>query len=192
MADWKSFVNLGDEWLISYAIPPMHSVSVKLFTIGHALELYLKAVIAKRTGSVDGLVLYGHNIKKMWDECKGIDPNFMHDYEIRDSMIDALSRRTDTPLNPSDELDLAMNGDLYLVFCGLADWKYFGTVHKSPRMPRNLATAFPNVYWIHFFKALRSYLGHASAREHDEIRAQIDLFRRLPDEAVRFLQQMYS
>ena len=84
MVDWKSFVNLGDQWLISYAVPPMHSVPVKIFTIGHALELYLKAVIAKQTGSVDKAVGFGHDIKKMWDKCKRIDPQFMHGYEIRE------------------------------------------------------------------------------------------------------------
>ena len=68
----------------------------------------------------------------------------------------------------------------------------FGTVHKSPRMPRNLATSFPNDYWIHFFKALRSYLGHPTAGDYDEIRTQIDHFRCLPDQTVWFLEQLYS
>jgi hypothetical protein len=192
MADWQSFLHVADEWLIGYAIPPCHSVSVKLFMIGHALELYLKAVIAKQSGSVEPAIRFGHDIKKMWDDCKRKDPNFMNGYDMRDSIFNAMPLSPKTVLSASDRLHLSENIDLYLISVGLADWKYMGTVTKSKKMPVSFATGFPNHYWIAFFKSLRSYLSYPMAGDYDKIRIRIDHFRDLPADTVWFLEQLYS
>jgi len=47
MPEWIMFLYIADEFLISYSTPP-YLVSVKLFEIGHVIELYLKAAYAKK------------------------------------------------------------------------------------------------------------------------------------------------
>jgi hypothetical protein len=54
--DWRAFLWPADEWLFLFATPPGGLISVKLFSIGHALELYLKAVYAKLTGDVKAAI----------------------------------------------------------------------------------------------------------------------------------------
>lgn len=92
MDAWRSFLSPADEWFVTYAIIPIDPgfASVTMFCIGHTLELYLKAVVAKHTWkSVDEIIEeYGHNIKALWDACKS-DQNFIPNYEIEDSVLNA-------------------------------------------------------------------------------------------------------
>src|SRR5438046_2379218 len=86
--DWKVFLPTADEWIVAYSLPPaLHTI--KLFMIGQAVELYLKSVVAKQMGSVDRALEQRHDIKKLWDLCKENDPNFMPEYEIRQSVLNA-------------------------------------------------------------------------------------------------------
>ena len=75
---WRSFVIPADEWLVNYSVIStvgfMPILSVALFSIGQAVELYLKASMAKITGNSSAAIKYGHNIAKLLEDCQGIDP----------------------------------------------------------------------------------------------------------------------
>jgi len=86
MYEWRSFLWTADEFFIAYSLPPLNLLSVKLFLIGHTVEMYLKAANTKITGDIDRAIRFGHKIKEIWADCKGRDPNFMPSYEIRDSV----------------------------------------------------------------------------------------------------------
>ncbi len=43
MPNWSLLAHHGDEWLAAYAALPGQLANVHIFTVGHALELYLKA-----------------------------------------------------------------------------------------------------------------------------------------------------
>lgn len=60
--NWDCFLWSADEWIVNYSLPP-NMTGTKLFSIGHALELYLKATYSKMTGDVDEAVRIGHNMR---------------------------------------------------------------------------------------------------------------------------------
>ena len=50
----------------------------KLFSVGHALELYLKAVNTK---------MFGHNVTQIWHDCKLNDAAFLPRFELRETVL---------------------------------------------------------------------------------------------------------
>jgi hypothetical protein len=60
-----------------------------MFSLGQAVELYLKAAYAKLRGSVDEAERKGHDIKALWVGCKDLTEDCMPDYEIRDAVWNA-------------------------------------------------------------------------------------------------------
>jgi hypothetical protein len=52
MHDWLSLVYHGDEWFVSYACIPSGLPSVVTFSVGHAVELYLKGTHTKVFGDI--------------------------------------------------------------------------------------------------------------------------------------------
>ena len=88
MSNWYDFLDTADQFFISYSISPS-LIPVKLFEIGHTVELYLKATSTKLTGDIDRAIKFGHNIKAIWDECKKLDGSFLPNYEIRDTIFNS-------------------------------------------------------------------------------------------------------
>jgi hypothetical protein len=84
---WDSFLFAADEWVINYSLPVMSLTSVKLFSIGHVFELYLKAANTKTTNDIDRAAGFGHDIPKIWMDCKSKDSNFFPNYELRESVL---------------------------------------------------------------------------------------------------------
>ena len=85
MHEWHSFLEAADEWFITYSLPPPLTC-VKLFAVGHTVELYLKAANTKFTKDINSAINFGHNIKSIWNDCKR-DSKFMPSFEIRDSVF---------------------------------------------------------------------------------------------------------
>ena len=81
MADWQDFLSPADQWFVAYAVGPM-AIAVSLFSVGHSVELYLKAAFAKQTGDVEKAMKFGHNLKGLWDALKALDPAFMPSCEL--------------------------------------------------------------------------------------------------------------
>ena len=79
---WRRFASTADEFIVAYSTPPV-LVPVKLFEIGHAVELYLKASYISMTGDVDKAMTFGHGIARILSACKAIDPSFMARYDLR-------------------------------------------------------------------------------------------------------------
>jgi len=191
MNDWRSFLSPADEWYVTYAVVPSDCASVVAFSMGHTVELYLKAVVAKRTGkTVDEIRMeYRHKIKKLWDECK-IDQNFMPNHEIEDSVFDAdlFRRGFEKKLSKHDFKSYSKHPELYLIAKCLSDLKYFWTHLKS--IESGMTYYHPNPYWIEFIRELRRYLGHPSPGRMDFVKHKIDEGN-LPFHAVQYLQGLY-
>ena len=63
--DWHAFLRTADEWVINYSLLPACSslIAVQLFSVGHALELYLKAANTKLTGNIDAVRCAHHILR---------------------------------------------------------------------------------------------------------------------------------
>lgn len=188
--DYDSFLFPADEWFITYALPPPLP-SVKLFAIGHTIELYLKAANTKITKDIDRSVGFGHDLKKIWDDCKQRDPQFMPSREIRESVYKAeILTRTHPNLVGDDLKHWFDNQELYIIVKHLADCKYFGAPLKTIKRAFAYGFIHPNDYWIHFIKEMRSYLGHPARNKLDIIRNHIDRGE-LPSQTTQYLKQLY-
>lgn len=160
--EWDSFVIAADEWIIAYSLPPANLTSVKLFSIGHAVELYLKAAYTKMTGNIKEAIGFGHKIVKIWDDCKKQDPNFLPSYELRHSILkaDIFQANLHEQLAKEDFKHYLENQELYIIAKILPDLKYLGAPLKNIKGAWAFGYVFPNPYWIEFFKEIRSYLGY--------------------------------
>ncbi|OGN94413.1 MAG: hypothetical protein A2Z75_03075 [Chloroflexi bacterium RBG_13_50_10] len=196
MYEWDSFVWAADEWFIEYSLPPPLP-NVKLFAIGHTIELYLKAANTKITEDIDEAIRMGHNIKRIWDDCKRRDQNFMPSFEIRDSVFQSdlfqlhSSEDSRNKLNKDDLLHFYQNQELYIIAKHLPDLKYLGAPLKSIKGAYALAVIHPNPYWITFLKELRGYLGHPEKGKLDAISHHIDEGD-LPVQSIQYLKGLYS
>lgn len=149
--------------------------------IGHAVELYLKATLAKQTGNNSAAIGYGHNIKRLWDACKSNDANFIPEYKIRNIIFDK-SRYVDG-LNINDWYnDLVASGEvehyhrnqeLYTIAWLLPDLKYTFAPSKVQGRKSEIVS-WPHPYWVDFFKAIRCYLDYPGAGRRDAIRFYLD------------------
>src|SRR3954471_13390180 len=116
--EWDCFLWTADEWIISYLQQPLiTSPAVKLFSIGHACELYLKAENSKITNNIDHAVGFGHNLEKLWLDSKGKSQSFMPTYELRQSILDRNLLDADDckNLNPEDLKHFLSYQELYII-----------------------------------------------------------------------------
>ncbi len=124
--DWDSFLIAADEWIVNYSLPVMRLTSVKLFSVGHALELYLKASNTKINGDIDRAIKFGHDLPRIWADCKQHDPEFLPEYQLRDTVLarDLLDHADYSKLAKEDVMHFLQNQELYVVVKYLADLKY--------------------------------------------------------------------
>jgi hypothetical protein len=118
MYEWDSFLWSADEWLVSYSVPPLSLPSVKMFSVGHALEIYLKAANTKMTQDIGRAIGFGHDIKSLWDDCKRTDAAFMTSYEIDDAIFSAYlfnQPKLQKDLTREQWLRFLHNQELYVV-----------------------------------------------------------------------------
>jgi hypothetical protein len=179
--EWDVFLWAADEWIINYSLPPMTLNAVKLFSIGHSLELYLKAANSKITGDIEAAISFGHNIPRIWADCKSRDQNFLPGHELRESVLrrNLLDTKDYMQLDKDDLWHFLHNQELYVIAKHLAELDYLGAPLKNKEV-RKLKGAFavgyvvPNPRWIDLFKQLRTYLGHPREGHIDIIRHHID------------------
>ena len=190
---WNSFLWAADEWIIAYSLPPSSLHSVKLFSIGHALELYLKAANARMTGDIDRAIKFGHKINRIWDDCKNRDSDFLPDYELRDSILaeDLFTGHVLECLSDDDREHFSKHRELYSVAKMLPDLKYLYAPLKTVDGFHFLACIVPNPYWIELFKSLRDYLGHPQQGVFDTIMYHIKQGF-LPNTSSSYLKGLYD
>lgn len=188
--NWDCFLWSADEWIVNYSLPPQMT-STKLFSIGHALELYLKAAYSKMTGNVDEAIKFGHNIEKLWDACKNKDPKFLPNYELRTSVIsqDILTGPIDKVLSKDDFFHFLKHQELYIVAKHLADLKYFGAPLKTVKGAYAFGYVFTNPLWEDLFVELRQYLGHPEKDKLDVLRHHLE-DSNLPVSSTEFLKKI--
>jgi hypothetical protein len=160
---WNRLAQEGDEWIVSYACTSGIVGSASLFSIGHAFELYLKAVHTKNSGNVDEAIKFGHNVKKLWEECKKKDSSFLSDYEIRPRIRSKelfMGSEDYSTMSKDDLLHFLQNKHLYLIVEHLPDLKYFGLkwTTSSKKDGMSIGWCSHDPYWIKLFRYLRKYL----------------------------------
>lgn len=190
MPDWDDFLPAADQWFVSYSVPPA-ATTVKLFAIGHTVELYLKATSTKLTKDISRAIKFGHKIKELWDDCKLLDPNFMPNYEIRDTVFNSdFMHKHGRDLTQNDQDHFLHNSELYYIAKHLPDLKYIGAPLKTITPDYSLAFIHPNDYWIMFLKEIRNYLRYPQGRL-DWIKVYIDR-KSIPTESAEFLTKLYN
>jgi hypothetical protein len=191
--EWNSFVWAADEWVVNCSLPSgnLILVSVQLFSVGHALELYLKACYTKLTGDIDSAIRFGHNVSEIWFECKARDNNFLPRHELRRSILDCeFLNMTDAERLPREDLlHFIENQEFYVTCKYLADLKYIGAPLKKIKGAYALGSVSHNPKWAVLFHDLRSYLGYPREDRTDIIRHNIDTGD-LPPVSVQFLKRV--
>lgn len=194
LIDCHSLARHGDEWLVAYACVPSLAASASLFSVAHAVELYLKAAHVAAFGDMDRAIRYGHRLMPIWSECRRKDPNFMASYEVREEIlsIDFLDYSRVEKLNDDDRANFLELSQLYLVFKHLQDLKYFGLPWKTRGShAKQWALFYPDSFWVNFFRELRAHIGYPGANDCDQL-SIIMRFGTVPDSAVNFLSQIVA
>ena len=166
---------------------------VKLFSIGHALELYLKGTYGKMTEDIGKAVRFSHKIKKIWDDCKSRDSAFLPDYELRDSILaeNLFSGHVLERLSDDDREHFSRHRELYSVAKMLPDLKYLHAPLKTVVDFHCLVGIWPNPYWVELFKNLRNYLDYPGQGDFDTIMYHIkEGF--LPNGSSSYLRRLYD
>ena len=192
--EWDSFLPAADEWIINYSlICPEGLISVKLFSIGHALELYLKAANTKIDGDINKAINFRHDLPGLLYDCKKKDPAFLPGYELRQSVLDQdlLQGEVYSNLDKDDRKHFLENQELYVVTKYLADLKYYGAPLKKVKGASFLAMTPLNLQWAELFKELRAYLGHPQKDKLDIIQHHIEEGK-LPPTSIEFLRRIVN
>jgi hypothetical protein len=194
MLNWTDFLWSADQFIVSYSVD-IGLIPVKLFEIGHAVELYLKASYAKQKNNVDQAVFFGHRLKDLWDACKCEDPAFMPSFEIRDTVFNSnFVLDQGRFLNEEDVKNFWENQEFYYVLKHLSDIKYIGSPLKSKSIVDNAGIwgyHSHNPYWINFFKEIRQYLKYPTEHTMDWIKYFIES-NEIPDSSKIFLKKLYE
>jgi len=188
---WFSFLWTADEWFINYTLPPALA-QVKLFIIGHSIELYLKAAYTYISDDVNKAISFGHRIKSLLDACKELVPSFMPSYEIRDKVLETI-------FDPNQNLDhlekdnlehYFAHQELYFIAKMLPDLKYLGAPLKTIKGPYGLVQMERNPYWIDFLTEIREFIDYPRADLQDIIKYHLEEDD-LPHESQAYLRLLY-
>jgi hypothetical protein len=191
MHKWDSFLSAADEWFITYSLPPALPC-VKLFAIGHVVELYLKAANTKLTNDIERAIDFGHNIKAIWDQCKRQSINFMPNFEIKGSVFEKnfLSADVVKRLDKAELMHFLKNQEFYVIAKYLKDLKYLGAPLKSVKNAYAVGFVHPNPYWIEFLREIRDYIGHPQKDRQDIIANHLQAGD-LPNQSINYLESLY-
>jgi hypothetical protein len=214
---WKNYVSDADDFLITYAVTcPCGLLHSHLFLIGHAVELYLKAIYIKQTGDEYKAIKEGHNLKNLFELCQNNTPPFLPKFESNGNYeifkfkgtyeeLYELAQKTiqGTGLTSWEKekfLHFSYYMEFYLIAENLNNLKYFSCQWKSrdPFWQKHLkyiASYKPNDFWIEFVKQARSYLGY-SGEDNDMIKLCLEGFGcsadALPCTSREYLSQIFK
>lgn len=159
---WDSFLHTADCFIITYATSSYTVGATSLFTIGHAVELYLKSANTKITGDIERAISFGHRLKDLWDDCKEKDNKFMPSYELKDNLFCSSFLEEDiySQLCEADIMHFIRHQHLYIILKHLADLKYLGAPLKSIKKPYAITFSSHDPYWVSFFNEFRTFLNY--------------------------------
>ncbi len=191
--EWDCLLSSADEWIVNYSLPYSHLTSVKLFSVGHAFELYLKAANTKLSGDIDHAVNFGHHIPKLWADCKRFDPKFLPEFDLRQSVLDLnlLQDFDHSKLKEANFRHYMENQEIYIVAKYLADLKYLGAPLKNVKGAFAFGVIYPNPIWTKLFRSFRKYLGHPSEGKLDLLAYHMENGE-LPKSSMQLLAEIIS
>jgi hypothetical protein len=163
--DWQTYATAGDEWLVMHAmanqadmVPPLGPY---LFTAGHALELYLKAVGCKRTGLLPS---WTHDLETRWHEEKSADPALLTAHSFHpDRLADykAGLRLDDYVAQgrpPAELLEFQAYAELFPILESVVDLKYLHLPTTALSL-RQISFFMPSEIMTGIFGSIRRHLG---------------------------------
>jgi HEPN domain-containing protein len=165
---WLNFCMLGDQFIGSYLRLDSRTMPATLFNVGHALELYLKAVLLKGGTTKRELFMKSHDIGAMLEEVnqtRGLLKDFQLNPVVYTKYVGGrlipIREVTDAYGNPNEPLyiDYVQKQELYWVGKYLQDLKYLGTFHKDLPNTYSILCMPGNPFWAEIFKELRKFLG---------------------------------
>lgn len=154
------YFQCGDEWLIASTMLDSSLIAPKLFSIGYALELYLKSALIKLTQDEKRVIKYSHSLKGLIDDCFGQDSNFCPTLKIDNEAYDCdfLNFKNLSKLPQKSNLEYVHKQELYIVVKYLADVKYLGTTLKGHKGSYSFGAVEENPLWIKIFSEIRNYI----------------------------------
>lgn len=183
--DWSMLAGSADEWFHAHlrlcdSASQGCLLSPWIFTAGHALELYLKAIVTAYEG-LEVAVSIGHHLPKLWQRCEALD-QFPLKGLLRPELLeldrDIYATGKREQLSPEAVRHLGENELLYLALRHVQDLKYLGTPGKTLRngLQLTFASSVPNrpmisqlgriAHWVWGQWACRGGYNNASLYEH--------------------------
>ena len=178
--DWLRFMETADAFFVSYATTPL-IIEVTPFLIGHAVELYLKAVYTKQTCNIDDAIEFRHDIKKLFSACQKNDSNFMKTFNFKTGATDTKHFMRDRGF-----FGIIKHQELFAIADKLSDLKYLGATKKRIS---TLSFTFPNSDWIDFVKEIRLYLKYPPKGARDILKESMGRMKE-NDDSKRFIAQV--
>ena len=164
---WINFCMLGDQFIGSYLRLDSRTTPATLFNIGHALELYLKAVLLKGGTTKRDLFRRSHDIAAMLEEVRKAH-GLLKEFQLNPLVYDRYVGGRLIPMNEViDEngtineplyIDYVQKQELYWIGKYLQDLKYLGTFHKNLPDTFSILCMPCNPFWGVMFKELRKFL----------------------------------
>lgn len=157
--NFEDWIWQGDEWIVSYLSTRRHlrgPSTVHLFSIAHAIELYLKGYITKKY-NLDKAIKKKHNLFSMYKEVQ-VDLNLFP--EITQNEFDSFSLES----NRHDDISLvawkrAAEIEPYLIlFKYIVDFKYNYKHFRTPIEKIRYSTKYPELKFTELFFKIREYL----------------------------------
>jgi len=216
---WRDYVRNADEFFIAYAMTcPCALLSNHLFLIGHAVELYLKAVYIKQTNDEINAIKKGHKLKGLYKSCQENVPPFLLKFKFKENheifnfrgnykelleleMGAIKSGKSLTDFEREKVLHFISYKEFYLISENLNNLKYIYCQWKHSRDPfwrehlQAIASIKPNPFWIEFVKQVRSFLGYGG-EDNDMIKLCLEGFAcpvgELPNMSRSYLSEIFD
>jgi hypothetical protein len=157
---WKYFARLGDEFIISYSKLTGQTPAATVFNIGHAVELYLKAIILKLKPD-SNVLKFGHDVGRLLKKINSLESellvNFQLDERFYAKFIDKkIGQEIDH--NDTKYSHFLVHQELYWVAKYLVHIKYLGT--PKTKLPESYVFYCTpcSQYWIAILKEIRKFL----------------------------------
>lgn len=160
--DESAFTDLGNQFLISYACSSWAGPFANLFNVGHAVELYLKAVVRRISPATD-VSTYRHDVGRLLSDVQDRAAPLLSTYRLRQSAADAWLLNPIQPNGFGIDANFdhySAHNELYWISRYLMDTKYLFASQKGDLAKNSFICVVMglNEYWQPFFKELRQFL----------------------------------
>jgi hypothetical protein len=187
---WQSLASLGDQFLLAYAQCTTNTPVATLFNVGHAAELYLKA-LALQVNPSKSPSSYGHDVSSLLDLAHS--EKLLLEYEVHSRVRDRIMKKWPHPIEAMHDPDFqsyVSHQELYWVAFYLGDVKYLGAKHLRAPETFGIMVMTRNPYWVSFFRQLRRHLNWpASGGSLDHVKSNRDA-RLLQGDADDYIQSL--